>query len=239
MSIPPLRSLPRLFLPGCDPSGPIELPAKEYDKFRKVLRLESGDEIAILPNDGSLIRCELAGRSAVPKSTEWPGTESKRNITLIQALPKGERLETVLRMGTELGVSKFVVFQAIRSIAKWDPKKLSERFARFESILREAAEQSFRCMLPTLEWHPNLQGVLKAYPNCVVLSELESEAKSFAAVTEQPRASGEIQIVIGPEGGWDPREVALFGERGVTLGPLVLRTDTAGIAAAALLLLAK
>lgn len=229
----PLRSLPRVFIEGASSDAPIDLPKAEIEKLRKVLRLESGDEIAVLPNDGSLIRCELKGHSAMPKSVEWPDVEPKRHVTIAQALPKGERLETVLRMGTELGVSRFVVFPAIRSVARWEASRIHEKFRRLRAILTEAAEQSYRARIPEIEWLSSFQDVLKLFPKAVVLSEMESERRSFVE-----RVKGnEVCLVVGPEGGWDPKEVALIVDRGVTLGPLVLRTDTAGVAAACLSLL--
>ncbi len=237
MSVPPLRSLPRLFLPGAVFRDVIELPPKESDKFRKVLRMQDGDQILVLPNDGTSIRCELQGKNAIPLQMEHPDTEPKIHVTIIQALPKGERLETVLRMGTEIGVSKFVVFPAIRSIVQWDQKKIPEKFRRLEAICREAAEQSYRSIIPTLQWENSLQSVLKAFPEALVLSEMESEVKTLSDALRQPENSEAVSFVVGPEGGWAPKELALIGDRGVTMGPRVLRTDTAGIAAASLALL--
>lgn len=229
-----MRSLPRVFLPGTTPDGPIALPPDELDKLRKVLRLSSGAEIAVLPNDGSLIRCEFTGREAVPISVEWPGTEPSASITIAQALPKGDRLETVVRMGTEIGVANFLVFPAARSIAKWEDSKRVSRLTRMAAIVREAAEQSFRCRMPTIEWRGSLQAILEEHPDAIVLSEAENEKQKLS---RELADRTEPVLVIGPEGGWDPAEMKLIGNRGVTLGPLVLRTDTAGVAAAAIALL--
>jgi len=228
----PLRALPRVFLPGLDiDQESYELPKEEVEKFRKVLRLAEGDQIAVLPNDGSLIRCEFRAKQAWPLSTEHPNTEPSLHLTLAQAFPKADRLDTVLRMGTEIGVSRFLLFPAERSVVRWDAAKLVEKKRRFEAVVREAAEQCFRSVLPSIEFAPSLAGVLKSEPDAVVLSELEGLVNGLARTGEK------MTIIIGPEGGWAPRELKEIGERGVTLGPLVLRTDTAGIAAAARLLL--
>jgi 16S rRNA (uracil1498-N3)-methyltransferase len=234
---PSLRALPRLFLPGVSAEAPIELPKAEIDKFRKVLRLQAGDQIAILPNDGSIIRCRFQNVVAEPIEVLWPKTEPTLDLTLLQALPKGDRLETVVRMGTELGVRKFAIFPAVRSVAKWEPKKVGEKFRRLDAIIRESAEQSFRCRLPELEWHDSLAAAFKSYPYAVVLSEVEGIENSFTKALETRAQAAPLQVAIGPEGGWDPKEIALIGDRAVTLGPLVLRTDTAGVTAAALALL--
>lgn len=232
--IPTLRALPRLFLPGLDPDqDSYDLPREEVEKFRKVLRLEEGSQIAVLPNDGSLIRCAFRAKKAWPLSVEHPNTEPVTDVTLVQAFPKGDRLEIVLRMGTELGVKRFVLFPAERSVVRWDADKLDQKRRRFDAIVREAAEQSFRVRLPEIEFLPDLKAVLGRFPKAVVLSELESVTKGL------PVERNTVELVIGPEGGWAPRELELIGERGVTLGPLVLRTDTAGPAAAAIFLLCQ
>ncbi len=233
--LPPLRSLPRVFLPGLETEDvpAFELPKDEVDKFRKVLRLEEGSFIAVLPNDGRVIVCEFRARQAWPVETYQPQTERHRKIILAQALPKGDRLDTILRMGTELGVFKFVLFPAERSVVRWDAEKQRDKVRRFDAIVREAAEQSYRTRLPAIEFLPSLEAVLKQWPDAAILSELETATRTLDTVT------GPATVVIGPEGGWAPREVDLIGDRGITLGPLVLRTDTAGVGVLANLLLSE
>src|SRR6185503_9284989 len=152
----PLRALPRVFLPGADMTEPFELPPGEADKLRKVLRLSTGDPFAVLPDDGSLWVCHLDGKKAIPQKQEWPDTEPTVKLSLAQALPKGDRLETVLRMGTEIGVARFILFPAERSIVKWEAQKLETKLRRLRTIVRESAEQSFRCFLPTIEVYDSL-----------------------------------------------------------------------------------
>ncbi|HVT12017.1 MAG TPA: RsmE family RNA methyltransferase [Fimbriimonadaceae bacterium] len=227
----PLRSLPRIFVPGADPSETIDLPKPELDKLRKVLRLSPGAQVAILPNDGSLVRCELETHSARPLEVLYPDTEPRLRLTLAQALPKGDKLDEIIRSCTEIGVSRFLLFPSERTIVRWDEKKTRDRLARLETIAREAAEVSFRTKLPTIELAKDLAGVLRAEPDAVVLSEIEGLSRSL-----QPR-EGTMTIVVGPEGGWAGRELKLIGDRGISLGPRVLRVDHAGAAAAAILLL--
>lgn len=230
-NLPPLRSLPRVFLLGIEPEEQvIELPAEEFKKLTKVLRMGSGDQLAVLPGDGRLLRCELQGRSAVILETLHPQTESHVKLTLCQALPRAEKLEEVVRMGTEMGVSRFIVFPSDRSVVKWDDSKLHEKLKRLAAIAREAAEVAFRTHLPEFLNYGSLKEVLEAIPNAQVLSEVE-------AVSNPLHKSAEMTLVIGPEGGWSPREVELIGDRAVTLGPRVLRVDTAAAAACALALL--
>ncbi len=220
-----------MFLPGVSIDEPIELPKEELDKLRKVLRLSSGAEIAVLPDNGSLVRCKLQGHNAVPEAVEWPDTEPALTLTLAQALPKGDKIDEIIRACTELGVSRFVLFPSDRTVVRWDEKKTASRLQRLQVISREAAEVSFRTKLPVFEWLPNLERVLSERPDAIVLSEVEGLSPKLAVTSEQ------MTIVVGPEGGWSPRELALIGNRGVSLGPRVLRVDHAGAAASALLLL--
>ena len=228
----PLRALPRTFVPGASfEEGWIEVPADELDKLRKVLRLSSGAEMAILPDDGTLVRCRLQGRRAVALETLQPQTEPTLELTLAQALPKGDKLEEIVRAGTELGVARFLLFPSERTVVRWEPPKVQDRLRRLGTIAREAAEVSFRTRLPRIEWAESLGEVLRAEPEAVVLSE----AEVVKATLE--RKGGRMMVVVGPEGGWAKREFEAIGSRGVTLGPRVLRVDHAGPSAAAILLL--
>lgn len=229
----PIRSLPRVFVGGADASGPIALPKAEVDKLRRVLRLEQGGALAVLPGDGSLIRCQLRGPEAIPVDVVYPETESLVQVTLAQALPKGDKLDGIVRCCTEIGVAGFVLFPSDRSIVKWDPSKLQSRLERYRTIAREAAEQSFRTRVPSVSSASGLESVLTDHHDATVLSEVEGIATGLTSDQRLERV-----LVVGPEGGWAPRELALIGDRGVTLGPRVLRVDTAAIAAATLLLLA-
>ena len=227
----PLRSLPRAFVSGIPEElpGSILLPEEEYSKFYKVLRMKSGDEVALLPGDGRLVRCRLEGHSAVPTEVVRPETEPRVRLTLCLAMPKADKLDESVRMGSELGVTEFVVFPSDRTVVKWDEKKREARLRRLRAIARESAEVSFRTRSPRISLAASLEDVLTEFPSAQVLSEVEG-------VTRTMQALEETALVIGPEGGWSPREVAAIGERAVTLGPRVLRVDTAVAAACALVL---
>ncbi len=229
----PLRALPRVFVPGVSGEEPIELPEEELTKLRKVLRLSSGASLAVLPGDGRLLRCTLQGREAIPEETLYPGTEPVLRLTLAQALPRLDKLEHLIRACTEIGVARFELFPSDRTVVRWEPKKLDQKLRRLESIAREAAEVCFRTHLPEIVYRESFDAVLKASPEARVLSEREDERGAMPAFQGDA-----LTLAIGPEGGWSPREVEKIGDRGVTLGPRVLRVDTAAIAAASLALLA-
>lgn len=228
-----LRALPRVFVPQAEMGGPIELPRAEVEKLRKVLRLAEGEQIAVLPDDGTLIVCEFKQRQAWPLRVEVGVPDLRPHVTIAQALPKGDKLDTVLRCCTELGVSSFIHFPSDRSVVKWDKDRQDDRMRRYEAVVREASEQCFGWRLPKITVAKSLAEVLETVPNAICLSELEGETKPLPAIT------GDTTAVIGPEGGWSPREIELIGDRGVTLGSRVLRVDTAAISVATLLLLGQ
>ncbi len=230
----PLRSLPRAFVTGVPDDLPahILLPEEEYSKFYKVLRMNSGDEVAILPGDGRLIRSRLEGHNAVPTEVFHPDTEPNTELVLCLAMSKAETLEESVRMGSEMGVARFVLFPSERTIVHWDEKKRENKLRRLRAIAREAAEVSYRTRLPKISLSDSLEAVLKDHADAQVLSEVEGTAKTM-------KVDASTTLVIGPEGGWAPREVVLIGDRAVTLGPRVLRVDTAVAAACALALLER
>jgi 16S rRNA (uracil1498-N3)-methyltransferase len=186
----------------------------------------------VLPNDGRLLRCEFDGREATVLAIETLHTEPKRKILLAQALPKPDKLDEVIRLGTEIGVASFLIFPSERSVVRWDAAKLQDRLRRLRTIAREAAEVSFRARLPEVDVVSSLNELLARFPRALVLSEVEGVSSTLA-----DHLADEMTLVIGPEGGWAPREVALIGDRALTLGPRVLRVDTAACAAATLTLL--
>lgn len=226
-----VRGLPRVFVAGANPEHRFELPIEEGNKLRKVLRLSSGDTIAVLPNDGTVIICELDGHGAKPQSVVRPETEPTAKMTLAQALPKGDKLDEVVRACTEIGVSEFFIFPSDRSVVRWDRKKLEDRLHRVDVIAREACEVAFRTKLPKIHYVDSLAELLRQRPDALVLSEVEGEQR----LLDLPQT--ECTVVVGPEGGWSPKEIELIGKRAVTLGPRVLRVEHAGPAAAAMILL--
>lgn len=229
-----VRSYPRAFVPGAELLEGIEyeLPPEEVKKFRNVLRLGTGDRVVVLPNDGRAVVCRLEGKSVVPEMSVRPGTDAQLALTLCLGVPKPDSLENSVRMATEIGVAHFCLFPAERTVVKWDAEKWDNRLRRLQTIAREAGEVCFRTILPTFSVLGNLKQVLEAHENAVVLSEMEGVEGVFGGF------SGEKQgvIVVGPEGGWSPREIELIGNRGMTMGRRVMRVDTAVASACALAL---
>lgn len=232
--VPPLRSLPRVFIEiPAEVGDLIDLPPHEFKKFHDVLRLRSGAQVAVLPNNGQIMRCEMAGRQVKVLEIFDHPTESARNIHLYQAMPKPEKLEEIVRMSSELGVASITVFESDRSVVRWDGNKKADRTRRLQSIAIEAAEVSFRAKYPKVRWMSGVKEVLDQPGSTIVLSEGDQITKTLSEALD---GASEANLVIGPEGGWAPREVALIGPFAVTLGPRVLRVDTAAVTACAIAL---
>ncbi|WP_405925625.1 16S rRNA (uracil(1498)-N(3))-methyltransferase [Streptomyces sp. NBC_00035] len=163
--------------------------------------------------------------------------ESPR-ITVVQALPKGDRGELAVETMTETGVDAIVPWAASRCITQWKGERGLKGLAKWRATAREAGKQSRRVRFPEVAdamTTKQVAALLAKADLAAVLHESGDEPLATAELPEQ----GEIVLVIGPEGGVSPEELALFteaGARAYRLGRSVLRTSTAGTAAAALLL---
>ncbi|MER5722084.1 MULTISPECIES: 16S rRNA (uracil(1498)-N(3))-methyltransferase [Streptomyces] len=162
-------------------------------------------------------------------------------ITVVQALPKGDRGELAVETMTETGVDAIVPWQAARCITQWKGDRGLKSLAKWRSTAREAGKQSRRVRFPEVAnamTTKQVAALLAGADFAGVLHEDRDSGSEPLATAELP-AEGTIVLVVGPEGGVSPQELAAFAEAGAPayrLGPSVLRTSTAGTAAAALLM---
>lgn len=171
-------------------------------------------------------------------------TEMPVQVTIACGLPKGDKLDLVIQKATELGMTGFIPFEAERSIVKWDHKKWQKKKERFEKIAKEAAEQSHRTVIPTIyELHTlhQLKESMKQFDIVLICDEEEakkSERIRFADHVKTVYDKKSILIVFGPEGGLERKEVEVLvasGAAATTLGPRILRAETAPLYALAAL----
>lgn len=159
-------------------------------------------------------------------------------LTVVQALPKGDRGELAVEVLTEIGVHRIVPWAASRSVAVWKGERAAKSLAKWRATAREAAKQARRAWFPEVDELARSERVASLIAQADLAVVLHEEATAPLAGLDLP-ASGEILVVVGPEGGLTAEEVAEFtdaGAHGVRLGAEVLRTSTAGVAAAAALL---
>jgi len=248
-----MSSVPRFFVAPSDiAEGAVTLPPEAAHHARSVLRLRVGEEVAVHDGCGMGYRCRLTEvgpkRVAAAVETSYEVlTEPRVSVTVAQALPKtSDKVEQVLQHGTEAGAGGFVLFGAFRSVAKLGTgDKVERREDRWRGIVRGAAEQSGRALLPRVEWLPStatLAPTLTGYDAALVLHE-SATLPLRAALAAPPAAdASRIVVVVGPEGGLTDEEVARLSGAGaavVSLGPRVLRTETAALVALAQILYAR
>ena len=158
-------------------------------------------------------------------------------LVLIQALAKGDRDEQAIEAATELGVDEVVPWQAARSIVIWRGERAVKSLRKWESVVLAATKQSRRARLPVVSRPVNQAAVIQRIESAALALVLHEEAKQPLAGIELP-GSGDVLLIVGPEGGVAPEELAAFvaaGAVAVRLGPHVLRSSSAGPAALAVL----
>lgn len=215
-----------------------------HHHMARVLRLRSGDELLLVDEQGrshlgvidQVTQEWTAVRLTVTREAAPPPVSPA--ITIVQGLPRGEKVDLVLQKGTELGVNGFSLFRADRSVPRLTGDKLQSRLERWERIVFEAARQSERFDLPQVAWIPsardaaeNVKADLK-----LLLWERGASVHLRETLATLPRPAS-IAIAIGPEGGFAPDEFQAFSDQGfipVTLGKRILRTETAALAMTAI-----
>jgi 16S rRNA (uracil1498-N3)-methyltransferase len=171
----------------------------------------------------------ITGRAEVP--------DPSPRIVLVQALAKGDRDELAVQAATELGVDAIVPWQAARSVSRWDAKA-DKGLARWRTIVREAAKQAHRAWIPEVEGVARLADLVARAGAARVMVLEPSAEERLTQVASDPSDERDVVLVVGPEGGIAPEELAALtaaGARLVRLGDTVLRTSTAGAAAISVL----
>jgi len=239
-----MSSLPRLFLPLLSPGIkeiPLEPSPAHY--LLKVLRKEVGD--AFLGIDPQGREYDLILRNGLP--TPLAGVvgvrarkeESPYSIALAQALPKGAKMDSILRQCTEVGVDRFIPILTRRCVSRPGEDRRSHKVDRWEKILEESCRQSQRVTIPRLDPVTDWSKVLMLFKEFdLVLLPYEEQAPSFSDLLVTRPVLKRLLVLIGPEGGWDPVEVKEAEEKGalpVHLPTPILRTETAGVAVTSML----
>lgn len=214
----------------------------EREHLVRVLRLSPGDAILGFDNSGrewlaEILKIEDNSVTCVMLEERQPHVEACSEVYLVAGLSKGEKLEWVIQKGTELGMVGFVPLRAKRSIMRLEGSKASERVERWQKIAGEAAKQSHRVREPhifgIMDWE-DIASVLPETTQWLIAYEEEKSqglSQTLATlVSDKPMA-----ILIGPEGGFDLSEVRYATEhllaQSVSLGPRILRAETAALAA--------
>jgi 16S rRNA (uracil1498-N3)-methyltransferase len=217
-------------------------------RLASVLRLRPGDEIALFDGTGAeaRVRLESIDRRRVMGVVleRYDGApEPRARVHLYQSITKGERFEWLLEKATEIGVSRVIPLVTARAVVRTGSE--GNRPDRWRRIVVEAAEQCGRSVLPIVEAPASFEDALRDAAGLLLLPYEEAPEgapdieTALAADIDAFFALSEVSVFIGPEGGYDPQEVERAREAGcavVTMGRRVLRSETAGLVAATLIL---
>lgn len=220
----------------------VTLPEESANHLLRVLRLREGDACILFNGDGSdyHARITVAGKRearALVERAQALSNESPLRITLLQGIARGEKMDLILQKATELGVAAIVPVNAERTEVKLDAARMEKRLAHWRSVVVSACEQSGRARVPTVATPLGLQEAAQASDPQAGRLTLDPQGEHRLSTLSANVDQGLI-VAIGPEGGWSPRDRATLADAGFTglqLGPRILRTETAGLAAIAAL----
>lgn len=215
--------------------------------LKTILRAQQGDKISVVTESKEYIaeieeinkeeiNCNLLEEIAT-------NNETKINITLCQGIPKQTKMETIIQQNVELGVKSFIPLITERTVVKLNEKdREQKKLNRWQKIAKESAKQSKRNIIPTVDSIVTVKELIEKLKSedaeVIVPYELEN-VKLLKEVLQEPKQN--YYIVIGPEGGFDIKEIEMLQEIGahiVTLGKRILRTETAGIVTASVVMYA-
>jgi 16S rRNA (uracil1498-N3)-methyltransferase len=235
--------MPRFFIDPQQIEGEnLRLTGGDAHHAIKVLRLTPGAAITVLDGTGTVYEAVVesidGGEVVAGVRSQGVAHEPPVAIALYQALPKADKLELVIQKATELGMARLVPVAASRSVVQVKADKAESKLARWQKIAHEAAEQSERGRVPRVEAPVAVKDVQLAEGELgLVLSERVEGPSLPRALPEAPPRG--LAIFVGPEGGWTPEELETLRSKGaveVSLGKRILRTETAGLAALAMVM---
>lgn len=232
--------MPRVYVPSIPTDGPfLNITGEQARYVVSVLRLRQGDGVHLFDSSGKHFRAVItkAGRGRVEVELEGPiqpPEEPPLNITLLQGVLKGRKMDLVLQKATELGVGAIVPLVTERAVVRG-----TRRLERWRKIALEASRQCGRAVAPDVgkprgfEDYFSSDSALKG----VIFWEEQGQGLKSLKDISFPRLAKDIIVAVGPEGGFTEHEVGLAQKKGLvpaTLGPRILRAETAAITAVAL-----
>lgn len=217
----------------------VTIVGSDVNHIRNVLRMKPGEKIRVSTTQGQDYFCRIAevGADFVQADIleeEAPNTELPSKIYLFQAIPKGDRMETVIEKAVELGVYEIIPVDMKFCVVKLDEKKAANKIRRWQAIAESAAKQSKRSLIPQIHPVMRYKDAIAYAAECDVnLVPYENERGMTATkeALDQLQPGQSVSIMIGPEGGFAPEEIDAVREQMqvISLGKRILRTDTAAI----------
>lgn len=238
--------MPRFFTDQIDwdetlNAGVARITGEDFRHIARSLRMRPGEPVTVSDGAGTeypgvleSLEAETA-RVALSARRQSPG-EPRVSVTLYAGMPKGDKLEWIVQKSVELGVARVVPVLTARSVARPDAKAAEKRRERLNRVALEAAKQCGRGRVPEVAPLIGFSEAIKTAKGKLLFCYEGGGAPLSDCVQKEDRT---LSLFIGPEGGFAPEEASLAAEHGartVTLGPRILRTETAPIAALAIIL---
>ena len=218
-----------------------EIQGSDVNHIRNVLRMRPGEELSVSNGvDGREYRCHITDITEDTVRCELrfikeEGVELPSRIYLLQGLPKADKMELIIQKAVELGVYQIVPVAAHRSVVRLDERKAAARVSRWQAIAEAAAKQSRRGVVPRVQQVMGLDQALahvRDLPVKLIPYELAEDMGRTREVLGKLEPGQDIAVLIGPEGGFEGKEVesaVAAGAIPITLGRRILRTETAGM----------
>lgn len=223
--------------------GDFKISGEEAKHISRVLRMQAGDMLVLFDGSGYDFLAKIVDISPEEVTVEvsnkqYSTQEPQVAVTLYQAVIKSDHMDYVTQKCTELGVSEVVPYLSARCVKRPDKKAAEKLRERQQRIAKEAAKQCGRSCIPVVRELTTISLIAKEIRESFTLLAYEDEKKKNIKQCLQEGISQKISVIIGPEGGFEPDEVAILKESGAcvcTLGNLILRSETAGAAALAMI----
>lgn len=237
--IPSIMATPRFFSSvPLEPEQTIELPQELAHHALRVLRLKPDTDIVLFDGRGGHYPARLIaeGKKGYAQTGAHQATEAELpgEITLVQGLPSGDKMDWVIEKAVELGASRLVPIAAQRSVLQLGGERLTKRMRHWERIAQSASEQCGRNRIMLIDEPQSLSSYLASTDLAAQLTLLcHPEAGQTLEASLTGQAANRIALLVGPEGGWSDEEQAAAAHppiQAVTFGSRVLRTETAGLA---------
>ncbi len=226
--------------------GQIEITGNDVNHIKNVLRMKTGTQVRISEAQGADYFCQIeeVGPKRVLARILYQEREARElpvNIVLFQGLPKGDKMEFIIQKAVELGVSEIVPVAMRNCVVKLDDKKAAAKIRRWQAIAESAAKQSKRSRIPVVR---EVMGFPEAFAYSETLDvrlipyENQRGMEHTRELLGNLKREGSLGIFIGPEGGFDPKEIQEVLGRAelLSLGNRILRTETAGLVILSMLL---
>ncbi|MFY9141016.1 MAG: 16S rRNA (uracil(1498)-N(3))-methyltransferase [Thermacetogeniaceae bacterium] len=237
----------RFYVPAVPLDEDFPLPRRDAKKILRVLRLSPGEEILLWDDEGREYRAQITraeGMSVYVKVLEEQSkeVESPLPLVLVQGIPKGDKFEFIIQKATELGVWRVYPALTERTIVRIPPERQGSRRERWQSVAREAARQSGRVQIPEIMPITTLTELVQNIEkdaHRLILWEGEKGTGLKDYLRQNKPNQGAVYLFVGPEGGFSRQEVDFCINNSftsVTLGPRILRTETAGLVSLSLIL---